>query len=170
MWRRILKVLHLLSAAGVTGALAIHMVLLATTSPESLAEYAAVRRQIELISSKVLVPSLMVALASGFFAITAYRPFTDAGWVWAKALLGLPMFEGTLMTIASTAKRAADASAQAAAGTADPELVTQLVAREWNALWMILALSVAQTVIGVWRPRARRRAPARRATAPAASP
>lgn len=166
MARRILKILHLLAAAGLTGALAIHMVLLATTSPDTMGEYAVVRRQIALISSKILVPSLMLALVTGFFAISVYRPFADAGWVWAKALLGLPMFEGTLMTIASTAKRAADASAQAAAGTASPDVVEQLVAREWNALWMILALSVAQTVIGVWRPRVRRRRPARSATAP----
>jgi hypothetical protein len=157
MTKRVLKVLHLLSSMGLAGALVVHMVLLATASPDSLEDYALVRRNIDLVCQWVLVPSLMVALVSGFFAIAVHPPFTDGIWVWTKALMGLPMFEGTLMTIASLSERAAELSAKAAAGTVDPAVVAAAVAREWNGLWMILSLAIAQTVLGVWRPRRFRR-------------
>ena len=157
MARRILKILHLLGAVGVTGALVAHMILLATAPQDSVSGYAVVRSNIEAISGWLLVPSLVVALVSGLLAIAVHPPFGNAGWVWIKAGLGLPMFEGTLITIDGTAQRAAALSARVAAGEVDPALVRELVAREWNALWIILALAVAQTALGVWRPRRRRR-------------
>jgi len=154
---------------GLAGALVAWMVLLATAPADSLAGYAVVRRGIEAISGWVLVPSLVLTLVSGLFAIAVYRPFQDAGWVLAKAALGLPMFEGTLVTLDSTAQRAAAMAARAAAGEVDPAVVAELVAREWNALGIILALAAAQTWLGVWRPRRRRGRPAPPAT-PAEAP
>jgi len=168
MARRILKILHLLSAAGVTAGLAAHMVLLAGSPDASLSEYAVLRRNIELVSGWLLVPSMMVCLVSGLFAIAAHAPFQNAGWVWVKAALGIPMFEGSLATIDSVAQRASELSARAAAGEVDAALVSEAVAREWNALWILLALAVAQTVLGVWRPRGRRRRSARAAAQPGA--
>lgn len=157
MARRILKTLHWFGAIGLTGALASYMILLATAPDDSLADYAIVRSNIEVISGWLLVPSLAIALMSGLLAMAVYSPFQKAGWVWAKTVLGLPMFEGTLATIDSTAQRAAALSAQAAAGDADPSLLSEMLAREWRALWFIMALAIAQTVLGVWRPRRRRR-------------
>jgi len=155
--RRFLKVFHVLGSIGLTGALACYMILLAVAPTDSPEGYAVVRRGIEAISGWLLVPSLVVALVTGLFAIAVHPPFQNAGWVWAKAALGLPMFEGTLVTIDSTAQRAAEVSAQLAAGTVEPAVLSELVAREWNALWIIMVLSIAQTVLGVWRPRRRRR-------------
>jgi hypothetical protein len=155
--RRILKILHLLGAIGLTGALASYMILLATAPDDSMADYAIVRSNIKAISGWLLVPSLAIALVSGLLAMAVYSPFQNAGWVWAKAVLGLPMFEGTLATIDSTAQSAAALSAQAAAGEFDPALLSEMLAREWQALWIIMALAIAQTVVGVWRPRRRRR-------------
>lgn len=157
MARRILKTLHWFGAIGMTGALASHMLLLATAPDDSMADYAIVRRNIETISGWLLVPSLGIALVSGLLAIAVHSPFQNAGWAWAKAVLGLPMFEGTLATIDSTAQRAAALSAQAAAGGVDPARLSEMLAREWRALWIIMALAIAQTVLGVWRPRRRRR-------------
>ncbi len=156
MARRILKILHLLGSIGLTGGLASYMILLATAPDDSMADYAIVRSNIEAISGWLLVPSLAIALMSGLLAMAVYSPFQNAGWVWAKAILGLPMFEGTLATIDSTAQSAAALSAQAAAGDVDPALISEMFAREWWALWIIMALSIAQTVLGVWRPRRRR--------------
>jgi hypothetical protein len=133
------------------------MIVLATAPDDSMADYAIVRSNIEAISSWLLVPSLMIALVSGLLAMAVHSPFQNAGWVWAKAILGLPMFEGTLATIDSTATRAAELSAQAALGDVDPALLSEMLAREWRALWFIMALAIAQTVLGVWRPRRRRR-------------
>jgi hypothetical protein len=151
--RRIFKILHLLGAAGVTGGLLAYMILLATAPTDSMEGYAVVRRGIEVISGKILVPSLVVCLVSGLFAMAVYHPFQNAGWAWVKAGFGLPMFEGTLVTIDSTAQRAASLSAKSVLGEVDPATVADAVAREWNALWIILLLAIGQTVVGVWRPR-----------------
>ncbi len=159
MARRLLKILHELGAIGLTGALASYMILLVTAPDDSMADYAIVRSSIEAISAWLLVPSLAIALVSGLLAMAVYAPFQKGGWVWAKAILGLPMFEGTLATIDSTAKQAAALSAQAAAGDGDvdPTLLSEMLTREWRALWIIMVLAIAQTVLGVWRPRRRRR-------------
>ncbi|MEM9175001.1 MAG: hypothetical protein AAGC67_07180, partial [Myxococcota bacterium] len=154
MARRILKILHELSAAGMIGALVCHLVVLSVASPDSVNEYLALRQAIESITGWILVPSLAVVLASGLLAIAVYPPFQNLGWVWAKALLGFPMFEGTLITIDGTAQNAARLAAEAARGTpVDPNVVTSMLASEWRTLWIILVLSIAQVVIGVWRPR-----------------
>jgi len=153
-----LKIVHSLSAAGLLGALACYLVLLTVAPPvESLAEYALLRHAIERVSSWVLVPSLLGVLASGLLSIAVYRPFQGARWAWAKALLGLPMFEGTLVSIQGPAENAAKVTARAVAGEVDPATLAGLIHDEWNALWLILVLSVANVVIGVWRPSLRPR-------------
>ena len=162
MARRIVKILHELSAIGLTGALAAHMVLLATAPTDSLEDYAVVRKGIEAITGWLLIPSLAVVLVSGLLAIAVYTPFQNAGWVWFKALMGFPMFEGTLITIDGMAQTAARLASEAAAtGVSDAAMVERMVAAEWRSLWLILGLAIAQTVVGVWRPRKRRPCAAR---------
>ncbi|MEZ4279450.1 MAG: hypothetical protein R3F21_07540 [Myxococcota bacterium] len=154
--RRLVKILHELSAIGLTGALVAHMVVLSTASTESLVEYAVLRRAIEAITGWLLVPSLALVLISGLSSMIVHTPFQNAGWVWLKALLGFPLFEGTLITIDGLAQTAASLATEAAGGgDHDPALVANMVAAEWRSLWIILVLAVAQTVIGVWRPRLR---------------
>lgn len=155
--RRILKILHELAAFGVTGALAAHMILLVVAPMDSPEGYLATRRGIEAISSWLLVPSLVVALVTGLFAMAIHAPFHNAGWAWAKLLLGLPLFEGTLATIDSSARRATAFAVELTEGRADPAELEQMITVEWRSLIFIMALSVAQTVLGVWRPRAWRR-------------
>jgi hypothetical protein len=155
--RRILKILHELSSFGVTGALAAHMILLAVAPTDSPEGYVATRQGIEAISGWLLVPSLVVALVSGLFAMAIHAPFHNAGWAWAKLLLGLPLFEGILATIDSSARRATVFAIEIAEGGGDPDKLEKLVAAEWRSLAFIMTLAVAQTVLGVWRPRKRRR-------------
>jgi hypothetical protein len=140
-----------------TGALAAYMVLLATAPHDSPSEYALLRRHIELLSGWLLVPSLALVLLTGLLSMAVHTPFQNARWAWLKLALGLPVFEGTLVTIDGTAQQAAALSARAAAGELDAAAVPALVAHEWNTLWIIMALALAQTVIGVWRPRLRSR-------------
>ncbi len=166
--RRALKILHLIGAGGMTGALAAHVTLLLVIPMESISEYAAARRGIEAISQYVLVPSLMVALATGMFALSVNPAFGNAGWFWVKAGLGYPMFHGTLLTIDSTAKDAAALAAKVAGGETDPAFLSAAVAGEWVTLWMLLVLCVAQSALGAWRPRLRQSAP--RVTAPESRP
>jgi len=164
MARRAVKLVHTLGAIGLTGAIAAYMVLLANAPDDSLEAYARVRESIRQISQWLVIPSLGIVMTSGLLSMAVHTPFLDARWVWAKALLGLPTFEGTLLTVDATAQRAARLSAEALAGETDPALVAKLLENEWWGLWWIMTLVVASTAIGVWRPRLRRR-PARK-TAP----
>ncbi|MBX3708053.1 MAG: DUF2269 family protein [Pseudomonadales bacterium] len=157
MYRQLVRFLHQLGAVGVLGALATCVVLVATAPTDSLAAYAGTRHGIAMISKWLLVPSLLVVLISGLLAIAGTRAYMDAGWVWMKVLLGLAMFEGTLITISATASRAAELTAQAAAGQSDPARLEAVLRTEWGGLWVLIAVSVANIVLAVWRPRFSRR-------------
>jgi hypothetical protein len=157
MLRRTLKVLHELGAIGVMGAIATCLVLVAT-APTDPAAYAALRQSMLKLHSWLLVPSLLAVLVSGLIAIAATAAYKDAGWAWLKALLGLAMFEGSLLTIVAAGKRAATHSAAVAAGNPDAAApLAEALRTEWGGLWVMFAISLANVVLGVWRPRFRRR-------------
>jgi Predicted integral membrane protein (DUF2269) len=153
MYRRLVKFLHEIGAIGVLGSLAACVVLVATAPADSTVAYAATRHGIAAVSRWLLVPSLLLVIVSGLLAIIATRPYMDAGWVWVKALLGISMFEGTLLTISASSRRAAELSAQAAAGQGDPALLAEVLRTEWGGLWILIAVSVANIALAVWRPR-----------------
>lgn len=153
MLSKLLKSLHELGAVGVVGSLAACLVLVATAPTHSAVGYAAVRESIAALAKWLLVPSLGIVLVSGLLAIAANRAFHNAVWAWVKALLGVSMFEGTLLTISASARRAADLSALAASGHADPAQLAEVVRTEWGGLWLLISLSVANILLAVWRPR-----------------
>jgi hypothetical protein len=158
MLRKLVKVLHEIGSVGVMGGLAAYLILVATAPDQSLVEYAAVRHGIAAVCKWLLVPSLLLVLVTGLLAIAVNRAFHDAGWAWIKALLGIVIFEGTLMNIDGTAQQVAELTGAAAAGRSDPELLAALLRTEWLGLWTMIALSVANILIAVWRPRLRRAA------------
>jgi len=98
-WRRSLKALHQISAIGGGDGLAACLVIGLTANTASPAEFAAAR---QAIARYVLVPSLAVVLMTGMLAIAATRAYHDAGWAWVKALLGLSVFEATLLTVGAS--------------------------------------------------------------------
>jgi uncharacterized membrane protein len=150
---RSLKILHTLGAVGTLGALAACLVLVMTAPREPLTAYAAVRVGIATIARFLLVPSLMLVLLSGLLSLAANTAYLDAGWAWVKALLGVTMFEGTLLSVAGSARRAAELAALAASGSPDPVALAEAVRTERGGLWLMIALSVANIVLGIWRPR-----------------
>jgi hypothetical protein len=156
MWSRLYKILHEIGAVGTTGAFACCLIMVIKAPTDSLVAYAAVRQSIAVVAQWVLVPSLALVLISGLLSLAANRAFHDAGWVWFKALLGISMFEGTLVTVAGSARKAAELSALAVAGHGDPATLAQVLRTERGGLWVLLAVSLANIVIGVWRPRLRR--------------
>jgi hypothetical protein len=154
MLRRLLKALHEIGAIGVMGSFAACLVLIAKTPTHSLIAYAAVRQGIAAIAQWLLVPSLAIVLLSGLLAIAATDAYKDAGWAWLKALLGISMFEGTLLAVNASARQAAELSALAASGHGEPAAqLAQVLRTEWGGLWLMMALSVANIVLAVWRPR-----------------
>lgn len=151
--KRLLKFLHELSAIGVMGALATHLVLVVAAADGTPAQAAAIREAIVLVTRWLLLPSLLVVLVTGLLSMAVHRPFLDARWAWFKALLGLAMFEGTLGAVQSNARRLAELSAGALEGRVDPAHMDEALRGEWTGLWTIMALSIANVALAVWRPK-----------------
>jgi uncharacterized membrane protein len=155
--RQTVKLLHSLSSCGLIGALLGYMIVLLYAPQSTPAQYADARQIIDALCQYLLLPSLAISLISGLISMVVHKPFMDKAWVWFKALLGLGMFESTLAVINTKATYAAKISAQIAAGTAEPNALDKALSNEWMALWVIMALSVANFVLGIWRPKLKRR-------------
>ncbi|MGA9028134.1 MAG: hypothetical protein WB440_18920 [Steroidobacteraceae bacterium] len=157
MLQKLIKIVHEIGAVGVMGSLAASLVLIATAPKHSWVAYAAVRQGIAALTRWLLVPSLAIVLISGLLAIAANRTYANAGWAWVKALLGLGMFEGTLISMDSGARRAAELSALAASGHGDAAQLASVLHSEWGTLWLLLAVALVNILLAVWRPRLVRR-------------
>jgi hypothetical protein len=72
--------------------------------------------------------------------------------VWVKALLGISMFEATLAIIQAKGADAARISTKIAAGEPLQGDLAATISSEWTTLFAILAISIANYVLGVWRP------------------
>jgi hypothetical protein len=93
MVRQLLKALHEIGAIGTLGSFAACIVLLASSSSESLVARAAVLQGIASIAKWLMVPSLAMVLVSGLLAIAATEAYKNAAWAWVKALLGIGTFD-----------------------------------------------------------------------------
>jgi len=157
MFKRLIKFLHEVGAAGVMGAFAACLVLVAKGPTQPLVAYAATRQSIASISQWLLLPSLALVLVSGLLAMAVNRAFHNAAWAWIKALLGVSVFEGTLVTVNASARHAAELATLAANGQGDPAQLAQVLRTERGGLWILMVLSIVNIVLAVWRPRIYRR-------------
>lgn len=166
--RKVLKVMHTLTSCGLIGGLGCYMILLVFAPQDTPVAYAEMRQTIAAISNYVLVPSLAIVLVSGLLAMIVHQPFLDKGWVLIKAAMGLLMFKGVLAIVGSLADYAAIVSRKIANGEAAETVLDAAISHEWATLWVVMALSIANVVLGVWRPRFTRRSqvPARPARRP----
>jgi hypothetical protein len=155
--KRLLKIAHEIGAIGVVGSFAACIVLLNETPTPSLIAYAAMRQGIAAIAQWLLLPSLAIVLISGLLAIAADKGYQNAAWAWIKALLGISVFEGALLTVNASARRAAELATLAASGQGDAVQLAEVLHTERGGLWLLLALSLANIVLAVWRPRIYRR-------------
>ncbi len=163
--RKILKILHTLGAVGTMGALATMVILFAMIpDPSEVLVHAWLRVAVGRVAEWLLLPSVAVVLVSGLLAMGANDRFHGAGWVWAKLLSGIIMFEGTLVAVLSPARRAADTAAAVLAGEADAAALQAIVTAEWASALVILGVSTFNVVFGVWRPRFSKPEPAAEAS------
>jgi hypothetical protein len=154
--RKLLKFLHTMSAIGLAGGLASYMMVLAATPhPSTLETYASLRASLAFVADWLILPSMVIVLASGLLAMAAHYPFLNTGWVWLKAVSGILIFEATLTSVGGPAGEAAKLTSGALAGEVDAARLDRLVRDEWGAWWMLLALSTANVLVAIWRPRFR---------------
>lgn len=156
MLARVLKLLHELGSAGTLGAVAACLLLLRIHPQVPTLDYALASRTIADVVRFLLMPSFVAVLLSGLLGIAATPAYQNAGWVWVKALLGLSLFEASL-TLSSNAERVAQLSSQAAAGKPVLEQLTQSTRTVHGVMWVLMAISLANVVLAVWRPRLGRR-------------
>lgn len=150
--RKTVKVLHTVASGGLVGGLVAYMILLVASpvgTPEAMVQ---LRAEIAAVSNYLLLPSLGLALVSGLLSMIVHRPFLDQGWVWVKAGLGLLMFKGTLTIIGAKANYAATLTERIARGEAPADALNNILTLEWWTLVTVLAVAVANYVLGVWRP------------------
>ena len=155
--RKAMKFFHTMASCGLVGALLGYAVVLLTTPQATPSTYADMRATIAALCNFLLLPSLAVALVSGLLSMAVHRPFQELRWVWIKALLGISMFEATLAIVQSKANYAASIANKIANGEDRASDLAVALTYEWHALGAIFALSVANIVLGVWRPVLKRR-------------
>ncbi len=135
------------------GAIASLLVLMSyAPPPTSLAGYALMRRAMAEIATWIFFPSFALTLVAGLMAIAVNRAYHDAGWAWVKAATGILIFAGGLHAL-SPIQEEARRSASALAGQLDPATITESPGAERGTLWVLLAVSTANVVLGIWRPR-----------------
>jgi hypothetical protein len=151
--RKLIKFLHTMGAIGLMGALASLLILARLApSPVSLPAYALIRGVMAEIANWIVLPSLILTLIPGLLAIAVTRAFHDAGWAWIKAATGLLIFAGGLHALAPIQDEAR-LSAAALAGASNPATLAGLSGGEIATLWILLVVSTANVVLGIWRPR-----------------
>ncbi len=151
--RRLLKFLHTLGAAGLTGAIAaLAVVLILAPTSSSAAAEVAIMAVMAKTAAWIIGPSMVATVVTGLLAMLATPVFYDAGWVWLKAATGLLVLEGGLHVLGPLQEEAKRGASALASG-ADPASVAHLFSAESNTLWVLLAVSVANIALGVWRPR-----------------
>jgi uncharacterized membrane protein len=156
--RKTLKFLHTLGAIGYAGAAAALLVLHAQLpAPEELERFATLRLAMGAIAQFILLPSIAVVLVSGLLAMAFNPAFHNAGWVWLKLIFGVLVFEGTLVSVQAPMQRAALQAEDALTGNVPVAELAAPLGPEWGSLWVVLLLAVFNVVLGVWRPRGRRR-------------
>jgi hypothetical protein len=142
-----------MGAIGFMGALASLVVLMSfEPPPSSLASFALIHCVMAAIAAWVVLPSFVLTLVSGLLAIAANRAFHNAGWAWIKAATGIVIFAGALHAIAPIQEDARQ-STEAVAGELDPSTLFRASQGERATLWVLLFVSTANVVLGVWRPR-----------------
>ncbi len=148
-WLRLCaKAAHEIASIGFGGGLVACLVINRMANRASSAEFAAARQTFAAIAQYLLLPSMTIVVMSGLIALAATQAYPDSTWAWLKALLGLSVFEATLMIVGSSRRQG-----ELVVSAADPALLDALLRSERNTILLLIVLSAANVVLAVWRPR-----------------
>ncbi len=151
--RRLLKFLHTLGAVGLTGAMAaVAIAMIAPPAQVGTAGYVLLMAALAKIAAWIILPSMALTLVAGLLAIGVNPALHDSGWAWTKAATGILIFEGALHVVGPIQEEARR-GATALAGSHDVASVAKLFTSERGTLVLLLAVSVVNIALGVWRPR-----------------
>lgn len=153
MLAKCIKLLHELGAIGVMGAYAACVVILLLVPGQPEAAELALLDACAAVCRWLLLPSLGLAVVSGLLAIACTEHYLHAGWVYVKAALGLLMFQGTLLTVAGPTRQILGLFPPSPGVDSHSSDLAGMLASEWRAVWVMLALSLANVVLAIWRPR-----------------
>jgi hypothetical protein len=134
------------------GLAALAVVIILTPASMSTADSIPLWEAMAKIAAWIIGPSMLLTVVAGLLAIAATPGFQDAGWVWAKAATGILILQGCLHVLGPI-QAASQHAAGALAASPDPTGVARLLKAEGGTLWLLLAVSVANIALGVWRPR-----------------
>jgi len=150
--RRLLKFLHTVGAAGLTGAIAaMAIVLMMAPAPASAADHLAILLPLSKVAAWIVGPSMLLTVGTGLLAMAVTQGFQDAGWVWVKAASGILVLEGGLHAIGPIQEEAKRGAGALAGG--DLAGAARLFEAEANTLWVLFGVSIVNIALGVWRPR-----------------
>jgi hypothetical protein len=142
-----------MGAVGFMGSLACLLVLEnLTPQPSALASYALFRSAMAAIATWVYLPSFLLTLVPGLLAIAATPAFLNARWVWIKAATGILIFAGGLHVLAPIQDEAR-VSAEVMAGQQSATALAGTSPGEAGTMWLLLIVSTANVVLGIWRRR-----------------
>lgn len=149
-WRHAAKALHEIASMGFVGALVACLLINQLADRTAPAAFASARSIYAALADYVLIPSMAVVVVSGLLAMVATRAYLHAGWAWVKTLLGVSVFEATLMVVGAARTQVEVA---AAAVTVDATKLDALLRAERNTLLALAAISIVNVVLAVWRPK-----------------
>lgn len=153
----LLKFLHVVSAIGFAGALAVSMLLAATVDDSTGTSFADGRRAISTIASAVTLPALVLLVVTGMLLIVRQPAFFVARWVQAKAVIGA-LAAGVVLLVVQPAISRMDALAQVAVqGSPVLRQATVALGLELIGGAVCLFLCLAAVALAVWRPALGRR-------------
>lgn len=145
-----------MGAIGMLGSMVCLMVVLAlmVDPNDDLTTYAAQRGVMNAVAGWILLPALGITIVSGLLSMAVVKGYHNAGWAWLKLATGVVMFEGTLLAIQGPIEaeslRLARVLEEEGVGVID---LAATATAEWQSLWVLAAVAVANVGLGIWRPR-----------------
>jgi hypothetical protein len=147
---RFIKLLHELGSVGLMGGVAAVVVFRWKGPGVDRPGYFELCHAIDALYTWVIIPSMLLCVASGVASMIVHTPYWNALWAWAKAGSGIVAMNFGFRMQGYAAK------VSSAEFLADRAELADAFRTEWSGLWVLLVVSLLNIVVGIWRPKLRR--------------